>query len=144
MPPMSPNPLPPFLQDGVRFTCVNCGACCTGAPGRVRVTESEIQEIARFLGEPEGELRKRATRPEAGGLGLCERDNGDCVFFENERCSVHPVKPRQCRLYPFWFRNVRSLEAWERTQNECPGIGQGEWIQPEEILRQVNEDLEGT
>lgn len=141
---MDPNPLPPFLQAGVRFTCVNCGACCTGAPGRVRITEHELGEIARFLGENPEELRRRATRSENGGPGLRERENGDCVFFENERCSVHPVKPRQCRLYPFWFRNVRGEEAWKRTQAACPGIGQGEWVSPEEILRQVNEDLEAS
>jgi Fe-S-cluster containining protein len=63
------------------------------------------------------------------------------VFFRKGRCAIHPVKPTQCRLYPFWFKNVRSREAWEKTVAECPGIGQGPLVTPVDILRQVSEDL---
>jgi hypothetical protein len=37
---------------------------------------------------------------------------------------------------------VRSREAWEKTLAECPGIGQGDWIAPEDILRHIGEDLQ--
>jgi Fe-S-cluster containining protein len=79
---------------------------------------------------------------EEGERLLTEQPNGDCIFFVEGRCSIHAVKPTQCRLYPFWFRNVRSEQAWQRTCRECPGIGEGEWVSPEEIERQVAEDLE--
>jgi Fe-S-cluster containining protein len=108
----------------------------------VRVSEEEIRAISEYRKLPEEDFRASDVREEAGELLLRERENGDCVLFENGRCSVHPVKPKQCRLYPFWFRNVRSGEAWARTCRECPGIGEGEWVSPEEILRQVHEDLE--
>jgi len=135
--------LPESLRKGVSFTCTRCGACCTGAPGRVRVTETELREAARWLGRAFGKLLETAVRSgEAGGFLLRESPNGDCVFFEENRCSIHPVKPGQCRRYPFWFRNVRSGDAWRRTVDECPGIGQGTYYAPEEIVRQVHEDLE--
>lgn len=70
------------------------------------------------------------------------KPNGDCVFFESNRCQIHPVKPKQCRLYPFWFKNVRSEQVWRSTGAECPGIGQGEWVFAREIARSVREDPE--
>jgi len=134
--------LPDGLRDGVRFRCTECGACCTGAPGRVRVSEAELAVLAAFRNQPLAALKATCARRMEGEWLLVENPgNGDCVFFKDNRCAVHPVKPTQCRLYPFWFRNVRSDAAWARTCAECPGIGQGDWIAPEEIIRRVREDL---
>lgn len=143
---MSLNPdhigLPECLRGGVRFRCTECGACCTGAPGRVRVTEEEVRAISEVRNQDVDAFRRSETRMEDGDRLLREKPNGDCVLFENGRCSVHAVKPAQCRLYPFWFQNVRSEAAWEKTRRECPGIGEGDVVPPEEILRQVREDLD--
>jgi Fe-S-cluster containining protein len=136
------NSLHKSLKNGVRFRCTDCGACCTGAPGRVRISEEELEAVSEFRNESLSALRNRVTYEQQGTLLLKERDNGDCVFFEDGRCSIHPVKPTQCRLYPFWFQNVRNEEAWRKTCAECPGIGQGDWISPDEIIRQVTEDLD--
>lgn len=136
------NSLPPSLEKGVHFRCTDCGACCTGAPGRVRISEEELQAISDFRNQTLQDLCAAVTRTVNGERLLKEKVNGDCVFFEQGRCSIHPVKPTQCRLYPFWFRNVRSEAAWARTCAECPGIGEGDWVSPEEIERQVLEDLE--
>jgi Fe-S-cluster containining protein len=137
-----PPPLPPYLREGVRFGCTHCGACCSGAPGRVRLRTGELERIAAFLGRDLVQVREELTRrdPAEGAELLREEANGDCVFFREGRCAVQPVKPAQCRLYPFWFRNVRSREAWDKTIADCPGIGQGDWIPPEEILQQIGED----
>ncbi len=140
---MNLSGLPPHLADGVHFECVDCGACCGGAPGRVRLRPGEFARIAAYLGADPSALAPRVLRREPDGAeGLREEPNGDCVFFQEGRCSIHAVKPAQCRLYPFWFRNTRSREAWERTAAECPGIGRGPPVRPEEILARVREDLE--
>ena len=136
------NSLPESLRNGVRFQCTDCGACCTGAPGRVRVSEAELEAISEFRNQPLEELRSSMFREVEGELRVQERDNGDCVFFVEGRCSIHPVKPTQCRLYPFWFQNVRNEAAWSRTCAECPGIGEGPLVPVEEILQAVEEDLE--
>lgn len=141
-PPFSSSDLPSFLRGGVRFGCTDCGACCGGAPGRVRLSETEVEAISEFRKQSADDFRVSETRVVDGGRLLRERGNGDCVLFENSRCSVHPVKPKQCRLYPFWFKNVRGEAAWHKTREECPGIGQGDVVSPEEILRRVREDLE--
>lgn len=87
-------------------------------------------------------MAAKYLRDDEGLLLLREQENGDCVFYEEGRCRIHPVKPEQCRLYPFWFANVRGAAAWERTCRECPGIGEGPVVSPAAILAQVQRDLE--
>ena len=131
-----------FFADGIRFRCTDCGACCTGAAGKVEVTDTEIARIATFLNMDESSFRTRYVRQVDGRGSLTERSNGDCDLFVDGRCSIHPVKPAQCRLYPFWVHNMRSEQAWERTCAECPGIGEGRFYPEEEILELLDEDIE--
>jgi Fe-S-cluster containining protein len=133
--------LPEALKQGVRFSCTECGTCCSGAPGKVRVSDEEIRVISEFRKQLESEFRASETRWVDGEVLLKEKPNGDCVFFESNRCRIHPVKPKQCRLYPFWFKNVRNEQAWRSTCADCPGIGQGEWVSAREIVRSVQEDM---
>lgn len=129
----------PWYKDGLRFTCTRCGKCCTGAPGYVWVTDEEVATIAKFRGEPVREFVPLYTRMARGQRTLKERANGDCVFWDQAHgCTVYPVRPPQCRTWPFWESNVETPEAWERTTDVCPGSGQGKLIPVEEILRRVN------
>ena len=67
-----------------------------------------------------------------------EKVNGDCVFYDKvSGCTVYPVRPPQCRTWPFWESNLESPEAWDRTEGDCPGSGRGPLIPVEEILRRV-------
>jgi hypothetical protein len=128
----------PWFADGLRFECTRCGACCTGAPGFVWVTDDEISALAKFRGEKVGEFTAVYTRPARGRRTLRERANGDCVFWDAGRgCTVYPVRPAQCRTWPFWRTNVESPEAWDRTAQTCPGAGRGELISVEEVTRRV-------
>jgi uncharacterized protein len=128
----------PWYQDGLRFTCTRCGACCTGEPGYVWVNEEEIAAIAELRGEPIEEVRALYTRKTPRGATLREQANGDCVFYDREEgCVIYPVRPRQCRTWPFWESNVEDEEAWEETCRICPGSGQGELIPAEEITRRM-------
>ncbi len=130
--------LEPWYRDGLRFRCTRCGHCCTGKPGYVWVSAAEVAAIAAFRGEPVEETIGLFTRLAHRGRSLREKPNGDCVFFDREAgCTVYPVRPRQCRTWPFWESNVASLEAWEQTCGVCPGAGQGELIPAEEITRRL-------
>jgi len=40
-------------------------------------------------------------------------------------CAVHPVKPTQCRLFPFWPEFVERVSAWSQLGRWCPGVGVG-------------------
>ncbi len=128
----------PWYQDGLRFRCTRCGNCCTGAPGFVWVEPEEIQAIADFKSESLAQVEGLYTRLVLGERSLREKANGDCVFFDRQAgCTIYPVRPGQCRTWPFWESNVKTPEAWERTRKVCPGSGQGELISAEEITRRL-------
>jgi len=129
----------PWYQEGLRFHCTRCGNCCTGEPGFVWVNEEEIQAIALHRGESAAEVEGLYTRPSRRGPTLRENANGDCVFYDpGAGCTIYPVRPRQCRTWPFWQSTAATPEAWQRTCEVCPGAGQGELISPEEITKRIN------
>ncbi len=128
----------PWYADGLRFTCSQCGDCCTGAPGFVWVTDDELAAIAKYLGRPVAEVRDLYSRSARGKRTLRERDNGDCVFLDAKKgCTIYPVRPPQCRTWPFWDSNVETPEEWQKTCEVCPGSGIGELIPVEEISRRL-------
>jgi Fe-S-cluster containining protein len=130
--------LEPWYQDGLSFRCTRCGNCCTGEPGYVWVDDEEIAAIARLRGEEVREVVALYTAQGYRGRTLREKANGDCVFYEKGMgCTVYPVRPRQCRTWPFWESNLRTPADWERTRESCPGAGQGDLIPAEEITRRL-------
>jgi Fe-S-cluster containining protein len=131
----------PWYQDGLQFTCTQCGDCCTGSAGFVWVDEAEIGAIAEHLNKPIGEVRLLHTRPARGRVSLMEYANGDCIYLDpqSRRCRIYPVRPRQCRTWPFWRSNLASHETWEQTRQKCPGIGCGELVSLAQIEQRVSE-----
>ncbi len=134
----SADPDRPWYADGLPFTCTQCGDCCTGAPGYVWVTDDELEAIARHLGRPVAEVRALHSRTARGRRTLRERANGDCTFYDPKAgCTVYPVRPPQCRTWPFWDSNLETPGAWQKTCDLCPGAGRGELIPAEEISRRL-------
>ena len=128
----------PWYAGGLAFACTQCGHCCTGEPGFVWVTDEEAGAIAAFRGEPVEEFTALYTRKAWGRRTLREKADGDCVFNDRQKgCTVYPVRPPQCRTWPFWESNVETPADWERTKADCPGSGRGELIPAEEITRRV-------
>lgn len=127
------NHIPTFFADGIQFECVHCGMCCTGQPGIVQISTDEIESLATLLALSSDQCIERFLTPHNSGYRIQEKSNGDCIFF-NDGCSIHPARPSQCRTYPFWVKNMRSTEAWQRTCAECPGIGTGPMYSETEII----------
>jgi uncharacterized protein len=102
------------------------------------VTREEMEAIAADQGESYAEAVLRYTKKVGGRHSLREKANGDCVFYDRERgCTIYPIRPRQCRTWPFWESNVQTPEAWRRTGDVCPGAGRGELIPAEEITARL-------
>lgn len=133
--PDQPESKEPWYENGLHFRCTQCGNCCTGAPGAVWVDDEEIEAIAEHLEKPVGEVRLMYTRPLRNKISLNEYSNGDCVFFDTEKrgCTIYPVRPKQCKTWPFWNSNLASPQDWANTSKECPGAGQGDFVPLEEI-----------
>jgi Fe-S-cluster containining protein len=133
---------PYFFDEGIRFECTRCGACCTGAAGQVLVSELEVEAMAATMGQEIPAFREAFLRKLPDGVSLREKTNGDCVFYSAGSCTMHRVKPGQCRSYPFWVKNLRNESAWEQTRRSCEGIGRGRLHTKNEILELLAEDLE--
>lgn len=124
---------PYFFDQGLSFECQCCGACCTGAPGTIYVGPDEIDLIAGHLRLDPSEMKQRCLYPYKGSFSIKEDHQGNCLFFDNG-CTIYPVRPVQCRAFPFWFDNVRSQARWRNIARQCPGIGKGRRYSKEEII----------
>ena len=117
-----------------------CSACCEHADGFVFLSKEEALTAARYLEMDGDEFLLHFTRKFDRRYVLTNGENDHCVFLENGQCLIYPVRPLQCRAYPFWPENLTSRESWERTKQECPGIGHGRLITNEEILSILKEN----
>ncbi|MFW6181483.1 MAG: YkgJ family cysteine cluster protein [Spirochaetota bacterium] len=121
---------------GLAFQCTMCGHCCSGYPGYVYLSARDLDSIPEFLGMDKPLFMRRYTRVvQVYGerrLSLVEKPPCDCVFW-NGSCAVYPVRPYQCRSFPFWKGILASRADWERAAISCPGIGRGPLHPPGEI-----------
>lgn len=133
------TPQNPWYVDGLRFECTRCGRCCTGE-GYVWLSERRIREIAEFLDATVAEFSHRYVRRVDNRLSLVEKEHADCVFWERDKgCAIYPVRPVQCRTFPFWTEHLESAEAWTNLAEEVPGIGRGRRHSLAEIRRRRRE-----
>jgi Fe-S-cluster containining protein len=118
-----------WYQAGLSFECTQCGNCCSGDPGYVWATKDEIARIAEFLGRTDGWLDRTQLRRVGFRYSLTEKRDGDCIFLKREggkaMCGIYPVRPTQCRTWPFWTQNLTSLDAWNQARRTCPGMNHG-------------------
>jgi hypothetical protein len=115
----------------MRFACQRgCTKCCSRR-GWVYLTESDLIKTAEYLGmtpeafEAEHVIRYRRVLR----LRKPPRGKDNCRFLEADGCSIHPVKPTQCRTYPFWPSIVANHGRWNLEGIFCPGIGKGKLVQ---------------
>src|SRR4030095_1812352 len=118
----------PWYRDGLRFTCTQCGDCCTGAPGHVWVTNEEIEALARLFGMSEESFEDLYVRRVGARKSLKELPGGDCVLLDGQTrtCTAYAARPRQCRTWPFWDSNLKTPADWARTCEVCPRSGRGQ------------------
>ncbi|MCB9650621.1 MAG: YkgJ family cysteine cluster protein [Deltaproteobacteria bacterium] len=118
-----PHPLP--IVDGRRFGCTRCGNCCM-QPGYVYFHPHEVSAIAEYLGISEARFTRAydlSWMPGSKLWALEAADGQGCPLLTEDRlCSVQPVKPAQCRTFPFWPELLDDAARWERTKAYCPGL----------------------
>jgi len=124
----------PWYAAGLRFDCGRCGNCCSGPDGVVRYTPDELKTMADHLGILPFEFVDRYTREDEDGrrtLTEVPGSNGrDCVFLERDSsdralCSIHVVRPQQCRTWPFWPENLTAPGRWDEIAKGCAGVAAG-------------------
>jgi Fe-S-cluster containining protein len=117
------------------------------------MSEEEVGRLAAFLKISEGEVLSKYCRRIGERISLDERrmpnGNYDCIFLKEidppaqpaskqgklesaevlpmkrRGCSIYPVRPLQCRTWPFWHGNLASRQAWDLASKKCPGMDRG-------------------
>src|SRR5271154_5806326 len=77
---------------GFRFECQpGCSACCE-MEGEVFLTEEDLIRIAAYLSTDLAEFEQKYVHRTARSLRLRKPSDRQCLFHQDQRCSIHPVK----------------------------------------------------
>ncbi len=128
-----------WYADGLRFTCTQCGNCCTGPAGYVWITDDDVAQMAKHFKLDQPTFVDRYARKVRGRWSLVEHktEHGyDCIFLDRKSepgkalCSIYDARPAQCRTWPFWPENLTTPQAWEdvKRQTPCPGMDSGRLV----------------
>ena len=96
------------------FECQQCGNCCKG-DGLVRITRQDAKEIAAFLGISVQKFYCHYTFRMNDEYWLWDKGDKECIFLNQNRCTIHEAKPLQCRDYPKKWRTFYLVR-------NCPGL----------------------
>ncbi len=98
------------------FSCELCAQCCKG-----RIIVLYDRDVERLLEagfsdfyEEAGELELRLT---GAKYRMKLKENGECIFLEDDRCVAYEYRPDTCRRYPFIVG-----EDFILASISCPGI----------------------
>ena len=62
-----------------------------------------------------------------------------CPFLDEGKCTVHAIRPEQCRTYPFWPEILTSPRDWKAESKYCEGIsGEGDHYDLMRIAKILN------
>lgn len=107
------------------------------------MTEADLKRAARFLGLSPRVFERRYIFRTRNRMRLRIPRDVHCHFLKDGGCSIHPAKPTQCRIFPFWPELVDSRREWLKTARYCPGMGHGPLIQignAKNLAREMREE----
>ena len=93
-------------EQKLRFHCTQCGDCCRNREDII-LTPYDLFQIAKYRQLRPGEILRRyctlSIDPSTGLPAVTLKPNKRthaCPFLKNNLCSVQPVKPTMCALFP--------------------------------------------
>src|SRR3989338_6250988 len=100
------------------FRCDSCAQCCKAFD--VKLFKEDIRRIKKagydedFFMEPDGISRKPNDY-------VLRKQNGQCVFLGKRSgkyyCKIYDIRPKICRKYPFFGKDVESCRPSELFPN---------------------------
>jgi len=102
------------------FRCKRCGDCCKGYGGTF-LTEKDIEVIADYINTDFKSFIENYCEISGKMPVLAQRENDYCVFWDGQ-CTIHPVKPRMCKTWPFIKSVLADINNWHIMSAFCPGI----------------------
>jgi len=105
------------------FKCKECGKCCRGFGGTY-VKEKDIKRIAKYINEDPNTFVEKYCQPSGSKFVLAQKEDGYCVFWD-KLCTIHPVKPKMCKAWPYIKPVLKDEKNWEIMATFCPGMKKG-------------------
>ena len=134
------------IEKGIRFECQGSGNCCVsrGTYGFVYLSQKDIKTLSIGFKTTEQNFVKNYCQKTDGFIHLKElkKNNGNCIFLKENKCTVYKSRPIQCRTWPFWPENMNTKTWNNDIAKNCPGVGKGKVKTKKEILKQVQIDIE--
>jgi Fe-S-cluster containining protein len=127
------------VAEALRFECQpGCTECCR-QKGFVYLSDSDILRIAAHLCLTPEDFERKYVYRTSRRARLRVPAAATCHFLFDGGCSIHDVKPTQCRIFPFWPELVESRREWRKAARYCPGLDKGPLIQIEHARDQARE-----
>ena len=109
------NPSQNIIEE--KFACRRCNECCK-KPGYVYLEKGEEERIARYMNQDVRDfVNTSCDLIDRTRLVLKKFSDESCIFLNSEGCSIHPVKPKQCKDFPIKWRTEKSFDYCEGLKN---------------------------
>ncbi len=111
-----------LLKSKEKLGCNRCEKCCIYR-GDIRLTPINVCEISQFLNISIKEFLEQYTNKLKGEEPeLVLRTRGElkeCILYSRDKkgCSIHPVKPMQCVMFPLVPENLK--RDYFYNSNQC-------------------------
>lgn len=113
----------------LKFNCKQCGKCCKGVK-KLILTAKDIEKIKAFTG------REDFFKFREGINYLKLTKEKGCIFLRDNKCSIYPVRPLVCKMYPLQI--MLEDRRWVLNRNPCPGWEINQYL--EEQGAQINQN----
>jgi hypothetical protein len=91
----------------------------------VYVTREDIARLSKFVKLTQAEFERRYLCGKAPLLRFRKPRNKQCPFLLSDGCSVHEIKPLQCRAFPYWPELLEKASERREAAKYCPGMNKG-------------------
>ena len=121
------------------FNCLQCGECCKGFGGTY-ISPEDIQAISDYIKIPPKKFLSQYCQSSGSKIVIAQAENGYCVFWKDKICSIHPVKPKMCKHWPFIQSVLKDVSNWHIMAGSCPGMNTK--VSDEIIINCVTQEIE--
>lgn len=98
--------------------CTQCANCCRAL--EISLDHDDIARLATHLCRTCAAVEQQYVAPGR----LCDRAfaHSPCALLDGNRCSVYPVRPRDCREYPHLQKGQFRQRMWQLLSHaeDCP------------------------
>ncbi|MGD0819954.1 MAG: YkgJ family cysteine cluster protein [Desulfomonilia bacterium] len=135
-----------------KFCCVRCGRCCTQMPRGVPLYYSDVENIAHMKGcAPkdfikcfcELKLHKIINDGETMDIPVLylKVSKKRCIFYEENSCMIHKVKPYICEAAPFVSLLFQDDNTVDFFKQKCKGFGHGTYYSRRRIRDIIKQEV---